>query len=367
MNIRFSRLLFFVLAFPLFSAGAGETDPEWGAYIPYYRLKFAAGAENVMGRPAYDPAPHAWRGRLLNSPPSYTAPSNWADSDWSLFAGRSYNTYIFHIPIERLLDGSSPEYRRMSWVGSLIHRSGTHVWFSVIGGSGDFLALAEDERQRDELASRLAGIAREYGLAGVDLDWEFPAAAREREQKAFALLAAAVKEKLPPGTLLSAAVSRWRLPGRELLDTVDRIRLMAYDGYGRHATYESALADVEILSTRYEQPLSKIILGLPFYGRIYSQDSEDYFRGTKSYREIVEEFSPEPGDDEAGGYYFNGPETIERKVRWAAEKGLGGIFVWEPFHDAPGASSLSGVLAELSETLEWTTGESAETGGSGSD
>ena len=39
------------------------------------------------------------------------------------------------------------------------------------------------------------------------------------------------------------------------------------------------------------------------------------------------------GTDEAGGYYFNGPDLIMRKTRLARELGLGGVMIWEVGQD----------------------------------
>ena len=38
--------------------------------------------------------------------------------------------------------------------------------------------------------------------------------------------------------------------------------------------------------------------------------------------------------------YFNGPETIAKKTRYAIEAGLGGVMIWELGQDAEGEASL---------------------------
>jgi len=133
---------------------------------------------------------------------------------------------------------------------------------------------------------------------------------------------------------------------------------MAYDGYGRHSTLASARADSEIVLARGELNADRLILGIPFYGRIYNPDSEEYWTGTMNYRDILEEFSPDAGDDEAGDYFFNGPRTVSEKVYWARKKGLGGIFVWEVFYDSVGSGSLvEAVLAAAEAPLLSDVGE----------
>ena len=51
-------------------------------------------------------------------------------------------------------------------------------------------------------------------------------------------------------------------------------------------------------------------------------------------------FSPEKAQDEAGGFFFNGPNTLAKKVKLAKERGLGGAMIWEIGQDAKGEDSL---------------------------
>ena len=59
-----------------------------------------------------------------------------------------------------------------------------------------------------------------------------------------------------------------------------------------------------------------------------------------TYAEIKVRFRPKRGQDEAGGYYFNGPDTIAKKVKLAKERGLSGVMIWEIGQDAKGKDSL---------------------------
>ena len=66
-----------------------------------------------------------------------------------------------------------------------------------------------------------------------------------------------------------------------------------------------------------------------------------------TYAEIVRKYKPAPEVDEAGDVYFNGIETIRQKTRYAREKGLGGVMVWELGQDADGKASLLGAVREI--------------------
>jgi GH18 family chitinase len=108
---------------------------------------------------------------------------------------------------------------------------------------------------------------------------------------------------------------------------------MAYDGDGRHSTYEFAVEAVEKLK-RQGVPAAKILLGLPFYGRGVKNRSES------TYAQIFSKHHPALDVDEVGGVYFNGAAMIERKTRFARQNHLGGVMIWEIGQDVPGEASL---------------------------
>ncbi len=314
---------------------------EAGAYIPAYRLQFLPGAENTLGRPASDPAPGSWYGHLASAPEN-SLKNNWYEENWSMKIARGFDTFYLHIPLdENFFNGSSPDFRQISYLESLIKDNPPRVYLSLIGESSDFMSVEGTEKKIERIVQRLAALTRKFNLAGIDIDWEFPASPRGNEKDEINMLAALLEKELPEGTVLSFAVSRWRLPDAKLFKLADEIHLMAYDGYGKHSTFESALADAETVMTRYKIMPEKLILGIPYYGRNFNSRSDGYWKETKNYSEIVRDFSPDPSDDIAGDYFFNGRSTVVNKTKWAMGNSLGGIFVWEPFYDAVGEKSLT--------------------------
>jgi GH18 family chitinase len=107
---------------------------------------------------------------------------------------------------------------------------------------------------------------------------------------------------------------------------------MAYDNGGRHSTLELAFDSADKL-LRQGVPSRKICLGIPFYGR----PSEGKFGDATTYAEIAGQHKLKPIDDEAAGLYFNGPETVARKVRLARRLKLGGVMIWEIGQDTTDA------------------------------
>lgn len=332
---------FFLLLFTASVLFASDS----GAYVPYYRLNIVPGAENVLGRPSWNPSPHPWDDRLVSDRLQRSNADHWSEGSWSRRLGSAFSSLYLHIPLDkRFLDGASPDPRHISFLKSVVGNGKVRIFLSLIGTSADFMPLVSEDEKRKDFAETIASLCAFYELDGFDLDWEFASSPRSAEIESIESFVKTLRNVLPAGTVLSAAVSRWRLPDKGFFDSVDEVHLMAYNGGGRHATYESAVADAEIVLARTKIPSEKLILGLPYYGRDYRTDSPQYWTDAKSYGDISNEFNPGPDEDEAGGYAFNGPSTIVKKITWAHEKELGGVFVWEPFQDSNGTKSLTAAL-----------------------
>lgn len=207
------------------------------------------------------------------------------------------------------------------------------------GRSAGFPALAADSTARRHFAEGMAAFCQAQGFDGVDLDWEHPKGQAEAENLGL-LLGEIAQAFAPQDLLLTSALAPWQDLPDAVYQHLDRIHLMSYDNPGRHSTYESAVADVQRLLDRGVAP-AKIWLGVPFYGR-----KVDSFGDALTYAQILAQFHPNPEVDEAGGYYFNGPQTLQKKARFAHERGLGGIMVWELGQDAPGKASLLRALGQ---------------------
>jgi chitinase len=212
---------------------------------------------------------------------------------------------------------------------------GTRI-FIAIGGwerSQNFAAVATDPELRAQAVQAITTYCLENGLDGVDFDWEFPG--NETESAGYVALLAEVRQAFAPHHLrVSVALAAWQDLSDDLYAAVDRIHIMAYDHEGRHATFEQAAEDIQAFIERGAPP-EKLLLGVPFYGR----DVHD-FSTALTYAEIVRRYHPAPDVDEAGGVYFNGITTIQRKTRYALEQQLGGVMIWELGQDTSDDMSL---------------------------
>lgn len=208
-------------------------------------------------------------------------------------------------------------------------------WITV-GGWGRSLGFPTSLRtgaMRRQLLEELAFFMQKEGFDGADFDWEHPKTAQEIADYA-AFLTEAKAFFGPRRKLVSVSLPAWLNLPSSIWRDVDRINLMAYDHEGRHATVENAFRDVDSLVARGASA-RKIHVAVPFYGRSLTD-----WTVAMGYGEIVRQFSPAPDADEAGGFYFNGPATIRRKVDEARTRGLGGVMAWEIGQDATGEQSL---------------------------
>ena len=200
------------------------------------------------------------------------------------------------------------------------------------GRSTHFAAVSLDPALRTRFVNNLHEFVTEHNLDGTDFDWEFPADLKE--QAAYAQLLIDVKAAFGEELLVTVAVAPEQDLGEAAYAALDRVHLMAYDRGDYHATMEFATAMVEQFKAQGVSP-EKLCLGVPFYGRKISDRSV-----ARSYAGIHEAFSPTADIDEAGGFYYNGPATIQAKTRFAQDAGLGGMMIWELAHDARGDDAL---------------------------
>ncbi len=201
------------------------------------------------------------------------------------------------------------------------------------GRSNNFAAVATNVQRRRKFIAELLALCKKHKFAGVDFDWEFPRG-KDQEQGYTDLLVETRAAFKPHKLLVTVAVGSGHRLRKEAYQAVDFVHLMSYDHGGRHATYEQSVADVK-RHLAFGVPREKLCLGVPFYGRKIKNRND-----AKAYSEIVRSHRPATSADEAGGYYFNGIDTIRKKTRHALKSKLAGIMIWELGQDTVDGSSL---------------------------
>jgi GH18 family chitinase len=200
------------------------------------------------------------------------------------------------------------------------------LWVTVGGGgrSDGFAGIAFDETKRDRFINEMVTLCHEQGLDGLDFDWEIPST--HQELQAYTTLLLEASQKLHSASLLiSVALHARQFMPPQLYKAVDRIHLMAYDLEASHvAAYDSVVRAVKEFK-QYGCPVSKMMLGLPAYGR-HSQNPSM----AKTFSELMDESSHEALSlQEWNGYRFDSPANVKKKVEFAKQQGMAGIFFWE--------------------------------------
>lgn len=223
------------------------------------------------------------------------------------------------------------------------HQNNVRVSICVGGWglSDNFSAVAADPATRAAFITNLVQYGLTHDLDGVDLDWE-PVSDAADKLNYTALIQELKAAMQPHGLTLSVAVlAKGSEFGPAAIDAIDWLHIMAYDMTRPHSTFEDAVSALQHWES-LGVPRSKMILGLPFYGRDADPESWVYY----PYKDIVALYAPPPDSDEAAGINFNGINTIKTKTEYALINGLGGVMTWELTNDTSGPASLLTAIAE---------------------
>lgn len=270
--------------------------------------------------------------------------------------------------------------------------------------SDKYSRLVSEPQRRAAFVSHVVSFLQEYGFDGLDLDWEYPGyQSSPQDREGFRLWVEELRAAFSPhGLLLTAAVSA----GRDVIDrgydvpavaeALDQIHLMSYDFHGswegrvaHHAPLFPAPGQEKELSADYAvrhwikrgAPASKLVLGVPFYGRSWTLAGADASSGapasgagrpgpllkdagTMAYYEICQAhqrggWRKVTGPD--GPHLTHGDQwvgyddiaAIRKKALYAQQKGLGGVMVWDIATDdfrgtcGRGANPLLSVIAKV--------------------
>lgn len=269
-----------------------------------------------------------------------------------------------------------------------------------LGGAGaqNFANAAQSAAARQKFARSCAAWMRQNGFDGIDVDWEFPGNAEEKQN--YAALLAELRAQLEARELLTIAAPAgpnqyvgvaWEQIARDL----DWINLMTYDfagawsnTTGHHAplyasSFDSskgaAMRNGHAAAQAYRAagvPAEKIVFGVPFYGRGWkgvSNANNGLFQkfngipqGTRSggafdYRDLKKNYLPTYArfwDDAAQVPWlynratqvmisYDDAESLTRKAEYVVANQLGGVMIWEISTDDEQGSLIHALDARL--------------------
>ncbi|MEU7527139.1 glycosyl hydrolase family 18 protein [Saccharothrix sp. NPDC042600] len=254
--------------------------------------------------------------------------------------------YAFALPNANGTLQAIPDPGKLSALVNLGHAAGVRVSLAVGGwNNGDdsaFEALAANASSRTTFVNSVVEVVNQYGLDGVDIDWEYPdpGVSAANFTALVQQLAGAMHSR---GKLLTAAVVSGGGTAQgvqpAVFGQVDWLNIMAYDGGSPHANYDWSIASANEWKAR-GLPASKTVLGVPFYSR----------PGYYTYAQLVAMDPANANRDcyTVGGAQqcYNGIPTIKRKTAWAMAN-AGGIMNWELSQDTTGSTSLVSAIYEV--------------------
>jgi len=240
------------------------------------------------------------------------------------------------------------------------HDNNVKVLLSIGGGgSKNFSPAIQDPANRERLLANLIQVIEELDLDGIDVDYEeweggeggaSPSDLVKRnalEQTYKELRSRIGKEKL----IIAAVNSDWDDGGSGVYNCfnntmhqyLDFVSLMIYDetgpwsgtNVGPHSGWDFFIHGIDHWLNNRKLPKEKLVVGVPFYGYIFTSTNDASDARSMSYRGILQNYPDQDAHlkDNIGLLYYDGMITMKKKAEYIKEKGLGGIMFWEISQD----------------------------------
>ena len=204
-------------------------------------------------------------------------------------------THVIHAFAWPNKDGTLSTYSEMidPSINTTIHEKGRKILIAIggWGNSDEFSPILSDSLKRITFISNIISFLETNQYDGVDIDWEFPSSESDRKHLSIFIhdLRSAMDDT-GEYYLLSMAISSGSWSGQwfeydELSKYLDWFGVMTYDYHGswtNHAGHNSPMyspnncsdgsinSSLEYLIKERNIPPSKIILGIPFYGKEFN-------------------------------------------------------------------------------------------------
>ncbi|MCF2486685.1 glycoside hydrolase family 18 protein [Dyadobacter sp. CY347] len=272
----------------------------------------------------------------------------------------------------KLLKGKNPDLKILISLGGW-------TW------SENFSDAVLTEASRKIFAASSVDIIRKYDLDGVDIDWEYPGMPgedgnvyRPEDKQNFTLMFEAIRKELDvfekesgKKKLLTTAVPGFT-PFLKVVEMgkaaafLDYVNLMTYDLFqGDTVVHHAALYPSDIYKASHSVdntvkafsadgvPMNKLVVGLPFYGRMFrvakldkgfgqKHIKQDYVDGytmikdsmvnKKGFKEYRDEAAKAPYllNAKTGDVLsYDDEQSVREKCKYVLDKKLAGVMFWE--------------------------------------
>ncbi len=227
------------------------------------------------------------------------------------------------------------------------------VLLSIGGwGAGRFSEMAASDDNRGKFATDCKRVVDEYGLDGIDIDWEYPTQSSANissspdDTKNFTLLMRDIRKKIGKKKLLTCATvaSGEYIDFKSCIQYLDLVNVMSYD-MGNPPQHHSALYPSKIsgwmtTSKAVEShlakgvPANKLVVGMPFYGRgdqKYHAYSKNHNAKVNAQEKWNEESQVPYLADEQGKlvFGFENQKSLALKCQYVIDHNLRGGMYWE--------------------------------------
>jgi chitinase len=314
-----------------------------------------------------------------------------------------------------IVEGFGHDAENFAALNSLKHDNPSLTVLVSVGGwtwSGNFSDMALTRKSRNLFIESAVKFVQKYSLDGVDIDWEYPGMAgnnnrfRPDDKQNYTPLLKELRKRFdreekrlgrPLVTSIATGASTDFLEHTEMAKVqryVDTINLMSYDYYvpvwdkttGHHSPLFTNPADPKKISAdrtvhEYESagvPASKIVLGVPFYGKSWAKVpaiNHGLFQiGTEApatylpygnltslqnngYVRYWDASASAPflyNKDAQIFISYEDPESLAEKCKYVLDHRLAGIMFWEYSSD-PAGVLLESIDAGLHQDVPATT------------
>jgi chitinase len=298
----------------------------------------------------------------------------------------------------QMVTGFAKDEENFAYLTSLKQQNSSLTVLVSVGGwlwSTNFSDVALTPQSRAVFIQSVMDFLARYQLDGLDIDWEYPGMPgsghpfRSEDKENFTLLLKELRSRFTSETAsthkrlyltIAAGSSDEFIAHTEMAKAqryLDTVNLMAYDYYeadsdtttGNHAPLFTDPSDPKKISadvsvTAFENagvPADKILLGMPFYGRMWGQVSDVNHGLFRPGRQIPNAYAPYSSiadtmlnqgfvrywDAKASVPYlynaqkqifvsFEDPESIAAKCRYVVTHKLGGVMFWDYSGDPSG-------------------------------